>query len=495
MAKYRRSCIRLLAVVIILSSLLITQANADSGFSDYLDSVMQMIQDIYYKDVSKDELIEGALQGLFGKMDDYTVFYNIDEANAFFNSVERNYLGIGVEFIETPEGALITRVFSNSPAAGAGLLPDDIIVNVDGKNVKGLSSQDIAGLIKGEEGTTVRIGISRGTSSNIIYFNVKRNVVNLSPVSWNIYDDIMYIKLDSFSSNSSQFFEEALKQADKKGIKKLILDLRNNPGGEVSQAVNIARYLVREGTITTLDFKSESYVDAIYRSYLKNPKYVTAVLVNENTASASEILASALQDSGDGFLVGTKTYGKGVFQNLYPILKPNAYEKYKNLYGESIVNGYEWMNKYKIQVYQSDIIGWAKMTTGHYLTRNGKMIDGVGLTPDYPVEDYKLIEGIDVNNIKQLESSATIALNGVSSDVYNCEKILKIKGYEIDTPDSILDAKTSDALKKYQAEKGINVTGVLDVVTRSKLNEELDTLRKTIDRPFAKAIELLNLLN
>ena len=219
------------------------------------------------------------------------------------------------------------------------------------------------------------------------------------------------------------------------------------------------------------------------------------MLVNGNSASASEILASALQDSGDGFLVGTKTYGKGVFQNLYPILNPSAYEKYKKLYGENIVNGYDWMNKYRVQVYQSDIIGWAKITTGHYLTRNGRMIDGTGLTPDFQVEDYQLIAGIDVNSINPLESSDVIGLNGVGNDVYSCERILKIKGYDIDTPDNILDAKTNDALKKYQAEKGLNVTGVLDSATRSKLNDDLNTLRITIDRPFAKAIELLNLLN
>mgnify|MGYP000865323825 FL=1 len=494
MGKCKRICIVFLFFIII-SNLLVMPVRAEEDYSDYLDSIMDMIQNTYYKDVPRDKLLEGAVRGLFDTLDDYTVFYNVEEANSFFSSMEGNYRGIGVEIMETSEGALITRVFSNSPAESAGILRDDIIVKVDGKDVKGLSSQDIANLIRGDEGTIVEIGIIRGSSPEIVYYKVERNVVTLSPVTWKVYGDIMYIKLESFSSNSFKFFEEALKEADKNGIKKLILDLRNNPGGEVGQAVNIARLLVREGIITTLDFKSEEYPDSIYRSYLKKPKYVTAVLVNGNSASASEILASALQDSGDGFLVGTKTYGKGVFQNLYPVLNPSAYEKYKKLYGENIVNGYDWMNKYRVQVYQSDIIGWAKITTGHYLTRNGRMIDGTGLTPDFQVEDYQLIAGIDVNSINPLESSDVIGLNGVGNDVYSCERILKIKGYDIDTPDNILDAKTNDALKKYQAEKGLNVTGVLDSATRSKLNDDLNTLRITIDRPFAKAIELLNLLN
>lgn len=495
MSKIKRFCICLLSYAVVFSVIFVTPAYAAGGYSDYINSVIEMVQDRYYKDIPEEELIEGVLRGIFDVMDEYTVFYSMDEADSFFSAMEGNYQGIGVELMETSEGALITRVFSNSPAEGAGILPDDIIVKVDGRDVKGFSTQDIANLIRGDKGSFVEIGVVRNFSSEILYFSVERNVVNLSPVTWVIYDDVMYIKLESFSSNSSHYFEQALKEADSKEIRKLILDLRNNYGGEVGQAVNIARLLVRKGIITTLDFKSEESMDAVYRSYLAKPRYVTAVLVNGNTASASEILASAIQDSGDGFLVGTKTFGKGVFQNLYPILKPSAYERYKKLYGESIVDGYEWMNKHKVQVYQSDIIGWTKITTGHYLTRNGKMIDGVGLNPDYPVEDYKLIEGIDINSIKQLESSATVGLNGVGNDVFNAERILKVKGYEIDTPDNILDAKTSNALKKYQAEKQINVTGALDYATRKHLNDDLNMLRNTIDRPFAKAIELLKLYN
>ncbi|AGC68197.1 CtpA-like serine protease [Thermoclostridium stercorarium subsp. stercorarium DSM 8532] len=495
MKKIEKFCVCFLSFIIVLSYILVLPVNAAGEYSDYLDSVMNMVLERYYRDVTREKLLEGALKGIFGGLDDYTVFYDMEEAESFFTSMEGNYQGIGVEIMQTSEGALITRVFDNSPAESAGLLPDDIIVTVNGQDVKGLSTQDIANLIKGEKGTIVEIGVIRGSSDEIIYFSVERNVVNLSPVEWKIYDDVMYIKLESFSSNSAHYFGQALKEADSRGIKKLVLDLRNNPGGEVSQAVNIAKFLVSKGIITTLDFKSEEYQDVVYRSHLEKPKYVTAVLVNGNTASASEILAGAIQDSGDGFLVGTKTFGKGVFQNVYPILNPEAYEKYKSLCGESIVDGYEWMNKYNIRVMQSDIIGWVKITTGHYLTRNGRMIDGVGLIPDFAVEDYSLIEGIDINSIKELGSDRTIELNGVGNDVYSCEKILKIKGYDIDTPDNILDAKTSDALKKYQADKGIKVTGVLDGTTKNKLNEDLNNLRFTIDKPLAKAIELLKLLN
>ena len=423
-------------------------------------------------------------------MDDYTIYYSQDEAESFhFN---RGITGIGVEIMEVPEGAIVTRVFSSRLKGRYSA--DDIIVKVDGVDVKGLTVQDIANLVRGEKGSYVEIGIMRNYSSEILYFSVERNVVNISPVTWEIYGNAMYIKLEQFSSNSAHFFEQALKEADNNGINKIILDLRNNPGGEVGQAVSIARMLVRKGIITTLDFKSEEMNDTVYRSYLVKPKYVTAVLVNGNTASASEILASAIQDSRTRS-GGNKTYGKGVFQNMYPILKPEAYKKYRELYGESIVDGYEWMNKHDVQIYQEDILGWTKITTGHYLTRNGKMIDGTGLFPDFPVEDYEVVNDVDVNSIKRLDSSSTVELNGVGNDVYNAEKILRIKGYEIDEPDNILDAKTADALKKYQAEKKIKVTGVLDDTTKEKLNEDIYELRIAIDKPFAKAVELLGLLD
>ena len=152
------------------------------------------------------------------------------------------------------------------------------------------------------------------------------------------------------------------------------------------------------------------------------------------------------------------------------------------------------MNKHNVQVYQDDLIGWTKITTGHYLTRDGKMIHGIGLTPDFIVEDYELIEGLDINAIKPLNSSTIIDLDGVSNDVYSAERILKVKGYSIDVLDNVLDANTCDELKKYQQERGIPITGVLDEASREHLNIDLKELQMELDRPYVKAVELLNLI-
>jgi carboxyl-terminal processing protease len=492
MKKFKKNTLILL--LIMLQLVFVIPLNA-ADYSDYLDKVIDLVNERYYQDVPEEELIEGALRGIFDTMDDYTTFFDMDEAASFMSSMEGNYQGIGVEITQVPEGVLVTRVFSNSPAESAGIQPNDRIVQVEKADVKGFTATDVAALIRGENGTYVEVGIIRGNSMEIIYINVQRSVVNISPVTWKQEGDIMYIKLESFSSNSSLYFKKALKDMDDLGLRKMVLDLRNNPGGEVSQAVSIARLLVHKGIITTLDFKSEETSDVVYQSYMTRAKYIPAVLVNGNSASASEILASAIQDSQDGFLIGTKTFGKGVVQNLYPILSPRAYERYKILYGEGIIDGYDWINKHGVNILDSDLIGWTKITTGHYLTRSGKMIDSIGITPDFVVENYELVKGIDIQSIKTLESTVDITVNGIANDVYNAEKVLTVMGYALDAPDNILDNKTSDALKKYQTNKGINSTGIIDSNTREFINKDIKTLQLSIDKQYAKAIELLGLFN
>lgn len=481
-------------ILVIMFQMVLTVPIQAEGYSDYLDSIMDMAKERYYRNIRDEDLLEGALKGIFEMMDDYTTFFTLDEATSFLDTMEGNYQGIGVEITQVPEGVMVTRVFANSPAEGAGIIADDRIVRVDGKDITGFTSTEAASLIKGEAGTYVELEVLRGDSAAVLKFRVERGTVNISPVSWRVDGDVMYIRLDSFSGNSARFFEQALKEMDKNGLWKMVLDLRGNPGGEVFQAVSIARFLVKEGIITTLDFKSEKQSDIVYESYLKKTKYLPAILINENSASASEILASAVQDSRDGFLIGTQTYGKGVVQNVFPVLTPEAYERYKKEYGYSIVNGYDWINQYGVNILETDLIGWTKITTGHYLTREGNMIHGIGLTPDFIVENPKIENGIDVQAITSLQASGAIVLNGVANDVFNAEKILSLKGYKIDMPDNRLDEKTCEMLKQYQKEKGLKITGILDEATKKALNGELEALRLSVDKQYAKARELLSLL-
>lgn len=353
--------------------------------------------------------------------------------------------------------------------------------------------EEVAGLIKGPSGTKVVIGVLRNGTDGVIELEVTRRQIIINPVTHKIEGDIGYIKLESFNSNASKAMEEALKQMDKNNIKKIILDLRDNPGGDVGQAVSIARKFVKKGLITKLDFKSESQKDEEYYSYLEELKYKLVVLVNENSASASEILAGAIQDTGSGILVGTTTFGKGKVQNLYPILTPEAVEKYRKETGETFVNGYDLLEKHGIYPSDEEIIGWVKITTGEYYTPNGRMIDGVGLEPDVYVENepegkYKILEGVE-----KLRKVTKPSLNAQSEDVLNAEKILSALGYDVDTPDNLMDEKTVKAVAEFQRDCGLYSYGVLDFATQQALNDKLDELLlvKNRDKQYEKAVELL----
>lgn len=458
---------------------------------DYLKSVIDMIKEKYKGDVTDKQLIEGALKGMFGTMDPYTTYFTSDEAKSFLDEMDGSYVGIGVMISKIGDYCVIGKVFPGSPAEKAGIFIEDKIVEVNGKSVVGASTDETSKLIKGEPGTKAALGIARGGSTNIIKIEVAREKITINPVTYEIKGDIGYIKLDIFNSNTFGFMLRALREIDQAGVKKVILDLRDNPGGEVDMAVLVAQKFVPQGLITKLDFKSEDIKDQEYYSELKEPKYKLAVLVNKMSASASEILSGAIQDTKAGTLIGTKTFGKAKVQSVIPILTPEAYKKYEAQTGKKLTDA-EDLSKYGVSPQENEIIGWSKITTGLYTTPNGRMIDGAGLTPDITVEDPVPVAGIDINNIQKLVKASKPALNSESPDVYNAEKILKAAGYDVDAPDIKLDEKTYRAIAKFQKDSGLYPYGVLDFTTQQALNDKLEKLLLANDKQYAKAIEILS---
>ncbi|KNZ68482.1 carboxyl-terminal protease [Thermincola ferriacetica] len=458
---------------------------------DYLRSVFDFIKENYGGEIKADMFSEGVLEGIFGNLDPYTEYLSLKDAENFFNSIEGNYKGIGIAFVKTDAAVIITDVFSRSPADEAGIIAGDEIVAVDGQNIAGLSSDEISAMIKGPEGTKVKLTLKRNGQKALINLELTRSEIEINPVIYDIRGNIGYIAITTFNANTNKYFLQALSELDKRNIKKIILDLRDNPGGEVSQAVAVAENFVPAGLITKLDYKSEKQQDTEYYSNLKEKKYEVAVLVNGFTASASEILAGAIQDTKAGVLVGTKTFGKSKVQQMVPLLTPEAYQKYKKLYNADTVSAIDLMQQYKIIPADDEIIGWAKITIGEYFTPRGKRIDQVGLVPDVSVPDYKATNGIDVRNIQKLSKKTKMTLHTKSGEVYNAEKILILLGYNLDKPDTNLDAKTFAAIKKFQKDKGLYPYGVLDFITQQKLNEALIQIILRYDKQYAKAVELL----
>ncbi len=457
---------------------------------EYLDSIMNTIKENYNYDVSDRQLIEGALKGMFNTMDSYTQYLTNEEAESFYNSVEGNFEGLGMLLGKSNEYVMVIKVYPSSPAEKVGIFPGDRIVSVNGKRVIGGTPEDTSKLVRGQRGKKVELEILRGLGSKTIKISSNVANVEISPVEYEVRQGVGYIRLDSFSEKADEYVVKALKDMDCKNLNKVVFDLRDNPGGYAEIAVEIAKNFVPKGLITKLDFKSDRISDTEYRSSLEKMKYKLAVLVNGNSASASEIFAGAVQDTGAGTLIGTKTYGKARVQNVIPILTPEAFAKYKNILGTKSVDALQ-LREHGITPEEDEIMGYSKITTGIYTTPKGRMIDKEGLTPDIVIPDPTSVNGINVNGIERLRVKEKPGLNDTSYDIFSAELILKLLGYSVDDADSKLDKKTFEAIKKYQKAKGGKPYGKLDFTTQKWLNDDLDKLLVKYDKQYAKALEVL----
>lgn len=496
MKKYNRKLIlsriiyTVLIVIILLGQTSFAAIEQDETNAQYLRGMLDLIHDQYEGYISDDELVFGAVRGMLNSLDPYTVFYDNEETEDFVDTMNGAFGGIGVTMQISDDYIIIMEVFPESPAERAGLLQGDKIVEADGVSLVKETTEKAASLIRGEVGTKVKLGILRDGRTVPRYFEVTREIINVNPVKYEIRGDIGYIKLDMFTSNTDEYMTKALSEIDNKNITKIIFDLRNNPGGEVSQAILVAQKFVPKGLITKLDYHSSRYRDSSYYSNLENPKYKLAVLVNGNTASASEIVSGAIQDTGAGKLVGTKTFGKAKFQSLIPLLTLDAFEKYKKQ-GIYAVNGYDLQN-YGIYPTSDEIAGYVKMSLGVYYTPKGRLIDGSGLEPDIEIADPQPVSGIYVNDIGKLTGEGFIRLNGQGVDVYYTEMLLKVMGYSVQIPDNTLDKETAAALRAYQKDRGLPVTAILDKQTRAALNTDLNKVLLQYDEQYLAALDLLN---
>jgi len=284
-------------------------ANNIAEESAYLDSIMRFIHKEYQPGVTDDLLIDGSLNGMFNSLDIYTTLYSPSEAEAFLSELDGNYYGVGLIISKIGSFITVNKVLPDSPAAKAGILAGDRILSVDGTNIFDFDLAQAAELLRGKEGTTATL-ISFRPQHDIMTIKTERAQINTSPFEYEMKNGIAYIRMSSFTVNAGEYFEEILVDVDKHDITKIILDLRDNPGGELSAAVSIAQKLVPKGLVTSLDFKSPEKEDTRFYSTLEKTKYQLAVLVNGSSASASEILAGAIQDTKAGALIGTQTYGK-----------------------------------------------------------------------------------------------------------------------------------------------------------------------------------------
>ncbi|MBD3270641.1 PDZ domain-containing protein [Candidatus Peregrinibacteria bacterium] len=324
------------------------------SFSNFVDTWNRI--NTYYidkDDLDKTELIYGAISGMVEKIDDpYSSFATPEDIYNSFIYIPQNYEGIGaiIEFIEGEY--IIQTTINNSPAQRAGLLSGDVIIEINGKNIQNLEEENVFELIQGKAGTTVTFKVKRNLE--LLNFQITREKIDLKSIHGEIIEnDILYIRIDQFTENSLNEFKNTIETLEYKNYSKLILDLRNNPGGYLDSTREIMNYFLQKGETEFFTIDS----DKIKREFnSKGPgtlrDYEIIVLINSGSASAAEILAGALQDHGIATVIGETTFGKGSVQEL------TEYDD------QSVL----------------------KLTVGKWLTPNQNDISGSGIAPDIEIK-------------------------------------------------------------------------------------------------------------
>lgn len=306
-----------------------------------LEIIDEYLDDYYVEDYEKDMVDELLYAGMLaGVGDRYTYYLPAESLEQYMENTNGSFDGIGIEVYITQEGEIvISYVMPNEPAQEAGFQSGDVIIGVDGEDIRGLPLSDVASRIKGKAGTEVCVKVFRKETNETLELTVKRAHVQVHSVQAEMLDGNMgYILLSGFKDNTYEQFKEELQRLQEQGMQGLILDLRNNPGGLVRSVYQIGEELLPEGTMVyTLDKKEKRSDLKCDSEYMQIP---LVVLVNENSASASEILAGAVKDLEAGTLVGTTTFGKGLVQRLFPLPDGSALnitiQKYYTPKGTSI---------------------------------------------------------------------------------------------------------------------------------------------------------------
>lgn len=289
----------------------------------------EAIVDNYYKEVDKDKLVESAINGMVSSIgDEYTSYSDKDVTDNFNETVNGKYMGIGALIMKSENDLVIYKVFEDSPSYRAGLKDGDIILKLDDKDTKDMSVNDIASIVKNDDNKEVKLLVKRGEEN--LDITIVKDMVELPVVSGKVINHndkkIGYISLSIFSSVASEQFNKELVKLEKEGISGLVIDVRGNSGGYLTTVTDIVSYFLKKGDII---YKLEVNDKVTVRKdkTKESRDYPVAVLIDKNSASASEILASSIKESYNGYVVGTNSYGKGTVQQTL-VLSDGSMIKY-----------------------------------------------------------------------------------------------------------------------------------------------------------------------
>lgn len=359
----RRKAVRLLLNLVLTVILLFSNSPAvlasDAGT---LAEIRSLLKTQYVEPVADEVLNASTIEEMLDKLGDpHTMYFTPEEYHQFVESINLSFTGIGIHMEMVPEGVAVLSVVSGSPAEEAGLKSGDVIVQADGESMAGLTSEEAVNKLRGPEGSTVRLRVNRG--EEILDLKATRAEVSEPTITGEVLDGhIGYLDLNSFGEDTPEEFETAVKKLEGEKVDSWIVDLRDNGGGYLSSALDLAGYFI--GGDTAVRFKDRSGelypYEAIEHDFTLGPKII--VLINENSASASEILTAAVKDYEKAVIVGTTSYGKGSVQSMFPL----------------------------------DNGGVLKMTVDHFYSPLGKEIDKVGVSPNVLIQQADSLKAAEL---------------------------------------------------------------------------------------------------
>jgi carboxyl-terminal processing protease len=446
----------------VLSAAFIQPAAVDTTKLTRLQQIMDVLESNWYfgsehSDL-KDEMINDAIKGMLTELGDkYTTYFTKEELKAFSDSINLGYEGIGVSFFDNNGTFIVDKVFKDSPADKSGVQSGDIIFKVDGTEVTGKTSEELVTLVKGAAGSKVTIVFKRGTEE--ISKEITRGNISHTAFGTILAGNIGYIELSSFGETSSAEFKTYLEEFKTAGVKKIIIDLRNNGGGSLNALVGIASNFIPANEVIL----QQKFVDG---SIEYDKSYGTAIdtydkiiiLVNNNSASASEVLTAALQEKAGAIVVGKTTYGKGLVQTLKEFSDGSA----------------------------------LKYTQAAWLSPNGNSIQGVGVVPNVDISLHPVL----THSFYEFTGDESFAPDSVSSAVKDAQLCLDFMGYAVDRTDGYYSVATETAVNAFKTEMGLTADGILNKDVLSSLQAAMVRtwyLNKTTkDTQMNKALELMN---
>lgn len=404
------------------------------------------------------QLIEDAIKGMIdGTGDIHTSYMNAEEVTAFTEAINRNFVGIGVSYFDNNGTFIIERVFIGSPAEKAGVLPGDIIKTVDGVSTQGLTSDDLVDRVRGEENTVVTIDFQRG--EEVVTLEITRGVIKNTAFGKMIDEDTAYLEIYQFGEDTGSEVEQYMQLFKEKNAKDIIIDLRDNGGGYLTALEDIGSMFVpKDGILIQQEIYSGEKLVSKSRGNILIDFEEIILLVNENSASASEVLTAAIKENIDATIVGVTTYGKGTVQQQHAFSDGSA----------------------------------LKYTVAEWLTPNGNHINGVGINPDVVVDLHPVMHEI----FTQLTEDEAYGIDTVDESVQDAQLALDFLGYNVDRTDGYFSSKTLSALEAYIRDYKLEDEPIINKVLLDKLRSEVVRIwnveKSEKDVQLKKALELIN---